>query len=123
MRVRVWEPIKGVDGKKATQSLPPNFIHSLDAAAMQTTVNAAAMEGVTHFQMIHDSFGTHAADAPTMARVLRESYQALFADTNLLESLRQDIQKLLPEGVELPAPPKQGNLDVNLLTESDYFFA
>lgn len=123
VRVRVWEPIKGVDGKKATQSLPPNFIHSLDAAAMQTTVNAAAMEGVTHFQMIHDSFGTHAADAPTMARVLRESYQALFADTNLLESLRQDIQKLLPEGVELPAPPKQGNLDVNLLTESDYFFA
>lgn len=51
-----------LDLKKQTQSFSPNFVHSLDAAALTRTVNLSAASGLTHFACVHDSYGTHASD-------------------------------------------------------------
>lgn len=120
--IRVWNDDGRIDTRKARNGICPNFIHSFDAAAMFLTVHLASLEGATSFMMIHDSFGTHAADAPTMARCLREAYQTVLAG-NPLESLREQLQSGLPEGVELPPPPAQGDLDLSTLAQADYFFA
>ena len=46
-----------IDKRKTSQSVCPNFIHSLDAAVLQLAVVKAKEQGVDNFSMIHDSFG------------------------------------------------------------------
>jgi len=111
-----------VASRESRNGLCPNFIHSLDAAAMLKTVCNASEKGVTHFQMIHDSYGTHAADAPIMATTLRETFVDMFSE-DVLGRLHSDLQALLPDDVLLPDPPAKGNLEVDNLLEADYFFA
>lgn len=122
MRLSVWKSTEQINGERSRNGLCPNYIHSLDASVMFHTVNEAALAGITHFQMIHDSFGTHAADAPTLAKILRQSVIELFSQ-NLLEKLHHELESLLPPDVLLPSPPSFGNLKVEDLTEAEYFFA
>jgi DNA-directed RNA polymerase len=98
----------------------PNFIHSLDAAAMMLTVNRCNEQGLSDFHMVHDCFGTHAVDAPLLARELRSAYSELFQQ-DLLEDLRVQFQKQLDTAV--PAPPRRGDYDIGELTNSLYFFS
>lgn len=122
MYIRVWNATEHVDGNKAANGSCPNYIHSLDASAMFLTVERASLAGVTHFQMIHDSFGTHAADMPVLAQVLRESYIQILQG-NPLQDLRAELQSSLPEGVELPEVPERGSVDISTLMDSKYFFS
>lgn len=122
--IKIWlrDQTDAVDSSKSANGLCPNYVHSLDAAAAALTVNRAALEGVTGFQFIHDSFGCHAADMPTLSRVLREVYCDIFSD-DLLGKFRQEAYTQLPSGVELPEPPHLGSLKVSGLLQSKYFFA
>jgi len=106
---------------KNSRSISPNFCHSLDASVMLTTVERMKLCGVNSLSMIHDSFATHAADSPLLARQLRESVIQIFSD-NLLEKFQQDIKSLMPNA-EYPDLPPLGSLDINLLTRSRYFFS
>lgn len=56
----------------------PNFIHSLDCAHLIKTVQLAKESGISHFSMIHDSYGTHAADMPVLAKCIREAFVELY---------------------------------------------
>ena len=111
-----------VDKKRNANGLCPNFIHSLDAAAAALTINRAAEAGVTGFMFIHDSYGCHASDAPTLARVLREVYTDMFS-TDLMASLAAEFSAQLAPGTELPPLPEKGTLNINELSGSKYFFA
>lgn len=71
--------------------------------------------------MVHDDYGTHAADAPRLSRVLREVFVDMYADTNLLEDFKKQVEAQF--GVELPEPPEQGTFDVRRVLGSRYFFA
>lgn len=101
--------------------LPPNFVHSLDAACTVKTINRGVEEGISSFAMIHDSYATVAADAPALQRITREVYADVFSE-NLLEDLRVELQALLPADVILPNPPPQGSLDPSCVINSLYFF-
>jgi DNA-directed RNA polymerase len=57
----------------------PNFIHSLDSAHLIATVQLAVNRGVTDFSVIHDSYGTHAADMPVLAACIRAAFVTLYA--------------------------------------------
>lgn len=108
-----------IDTLKMVNGISPNVIHSLDAAALYFTVDSCLKSGVTSFSMVHDSFATHAVDAPVMAEALRESYASVFSG-NYLKELHAGFQSLTEK--ELPPPPEQGTLDPNDLTHSTYFF-
>src|SRR5690606_23818318 len=54
---------KDVDRQRHRNGIAPNFIHSMDASHMQLTALAAKKAGIDSLAMIHDDFGTHAADA------------------------------------------------------------
>lgn len=77
-------------------SVAPNFIHSLDAAVMMKTIEKAVHKGITHFAMIHDSYGTHAADAPALANILREAFVEMFSD-NILLNWTNEVLQILPK--------------------------
>jgi DNA-directed RNA polymerase len=109
------------DKRRMGSAFAPNFIHSLDAAAMMKTVALAADRGITHMAAIHDSFGTHAADSAVLAKVTREAYVALFSP-DLLKSLLDQLQAQIPS-VILPPCPEFGDLNVEELLNSPYFFS
>lgn len=117
----IREDLDDIDIRKMKSALAPNFIHSLDAAAMVRTVNVGFEHGITHMGVVHDSFCTHAADADLMYAALREAYIALFTP-DLLRDLKEQLETQLPPGVEIPEPPAYGNLNVEDLRESPYFF-
>jgi len=74
-----------VDSQRQSRGILPNFIHSLDGAHLVGTIRRAQALGVRSFSMIHDSFGTHAADMPKLARALRAAFVELYADDRLEE--------------------------------------
>lgn len=100
----------------------PNFIHSLDAAAMTKTINTCSAYGIQDFAMVHDSYGTHSPAMPTMSNILREEFVDMYEKHDVLTDLRNHA--ILVLGTEdIPLPPSQGNLNLRSILKSDYFFA
>lgn len=100
----------------------PNFIHSLDAAVLAFAVCRARERKVHDVAVIHDSFNVLAADADAMARTLRDVVADVFTP-DLLADFRDEIQKQLPAGVDLPPLPEYGTLDVQEARGAQYLFA
>jgi DNA-directed RNA polymerase len=121
VKVHMFDEVDAVDKNKSANAISPNFIHSLDAAAATLVVDEIFEQGAVGFQAIHDSFATHAADAPALARAIRASYIQVFSE-DLLEKIREETTLNLPSGTVLPEPPTKGNLNINCLSEATYFF-
>jgi len=105
---------------KQRQGAAPNFVHSLDASHLMLTVNECAKQGIGSYAMIHDSFGTHAADTPAMFEILRFKFAEMY-DSNVLLELYEDMPAEVRD--VLPPPPAQGDLDLEEVKESEFFFA
>jgi DNA-directed RNA polymerase len=127
MKLTLQEPhARKIDRRKQTNSLPPNFIHSMDAAAMQLTIVSTLSHGVSAFAMIHDSYGTHAADMPILAICLRCAFIAIYSPpSDPLVDFRDRLLARLPENhrAKLPPLPPKGSLDLGLVAQSEFFFA
>lgn len=110
-----------IDRRRQAQSISPNFVHSMDAAAMMLTIELALTKGLSQFAMIHDSYGTVAADMDALATCLREAFVTMYTDHNVLEEF---LRGLPPEiQAECPPLPAMGTLDLNAVRQSDFFFA
>ncbi|NCT81940.1 MAG: T3/T7 RNA polymerase [Comamonadaceae bacterium] len=113
-----------LNARKQALGISPNFVHSLDAAHLMRTVLFCAADGITSFAMIHDSYGVPAGQAATLRDNLRaafvEQYQA-----NVLADFRQQLVDQLPEelAAQLPELPEVGDLDLEQVKQSEYFFA
>lgn len=112
-----------LDSRKQANGIAPNFVHSLDAAHLRRTVNSCGRAGIGAFSLIHDSYGTHACNAPLMARILREEFFLMYVDHDVLASFAEDLRCYLPEGTELPPLPEKGELNLSDVLESPFFFA
>ncbi len=122
IQVNLAYELPTIDKRRQSQGISPNFVHSLDASALTYTVDAAAACGIEAFAMIHDSYGTLAADTDTIRECLRQAFCQMY-QFDVMESFACEIQKGLPEGVKLPPLPKKGTLDINQVLQSDFFFA
>ena len=109
-----------LDKRKQTSAVSPNFVHALDAAHLCLTVSRAAKEGIECFSMIHDSYGTHAADCPKLGRILREEFVRMYENHDVLSEFRAVIQKEVSR--ELAEAPPKGSLDLSVVLKSPYFF-
>jgi DNA-directed RNA polymerase, mitochondrial len=125
-RVRVTLERRGdkLDRRKQASGISPNFVHSLDAAHLQRTVGLCLDHGVTHFSMIHDSYGTHAADVQTMSQLLRQAFVEQYSG-DVLGDFRSQMVKNLKEELakKIPPTPPTGTLELTDVMQSDYFFA
>jgi DNA-directed RNA polymerase len=120
----LWEVDKDATVKvnKQVTSVAPNIIHSFDAAHLFLTVNAAHEEGLSAFSLIHDSYGTHAADMDTLNRCLREQFVEIYRH-DWFASIQAEFEALAGDDVELAPPPERGDFDIDEVLRSDFFFA
>lgn len=123
-QVNIGERTTKLDSRKQGLGVAPNFVHSMDAAHLVATVNACVDAGIEDFAMIHDSYGTHAANADALGTLLRECFIEQYSG-NVLEDLRSHvISQLSPElAAKVPPIPTMGDLDLTAIHQSGYFFA
>jgi DNA-directed RNA polymerase, mitochondrial len=126
LRYVTFEPkLDTVDGRRSGQGLPPNFVHSMDAAALVGMVNLGLDEGITQFAVVHDSFGTLACDMDLLGGCIRTSFVNMYVNHDVLEELRQRVAEVVGPRMakHLPPVPEKGKLDINGVLESPFFFA
>lgn len=115
------EPTDEIDCIKIKSSISPNLVHSLDATHLRMTTLGSLKEGVTQFNMIHDSIGTNMNDLPIMADVVREQWIELYGGFKVSTDLNHQFQAQSEEVLE--SCPFLGGYDVSLVLDSEYFFA
>lgn len=118
-----------VDGRRSAQGLPPNFVHSLDAAALVGMVNSALDNEINQFAVVHDSFGTLACDMDLLGGCIRTSFVNMYENHDVLAELRERVYQTIAHNRinaaarNLPPVPKKGSLDIHGVLESPFFFA
>ena len=124
VQMRTQEETDKLNKAKMSNSISPNFIHSMDSAHLMATVNLLASRGINQFAMIHDSYGCLASDVPVLNECLREAFIAQYSE-DLLTKFREEILSQIPEELhkDIPPVPPKGNLDLNQVRHSRYFFA
>ncbi|WOK98267.1 DNA-directed RNA polymerase 2A-like isoform X1 [Canna indica] len=110
---------QSVSVKRQKTAFPPNFVHSLDGSHMMMTAISCRNAGL-HFAGVHDSFWTHASDVDRMNKILREEFVALHS-IPILENLLEEFQTSFPT-LTFPPLPDRGDLHLNKVFESPYFF-
>ena len=110
-----------IDVRKQVDGIVAHLVHSMDAAHMMRTINRLYAEGIRHFAMVHDSYGVHACDVDLLNRVLREEFVRIYSEPVLQNFL--DQQRKAHPGISLPDPPQTGDLDIQQVLSSPYFFA
>ena len=119
----VDKPTDEADKARHVSAFSPNFVHSLDASALTSTVLLAKDNGITAFAAVHDSYGTHAGRMSLLAACIRRAFVDMYAEFDVLALLRADIATQVLEPDKLKETPKPGALDLSKVLESDFFFA
>ena len=107
---------------KTRSGASPNFVHSLDASALTMTVNKCIDAGIQDFAMVHDSYGTHSPNMQRMSELLREAFVEMYQENDVLNQL-YTLAKQNLDTMDIPEPPKAGDLDMSKVLKSKYFFA
>lgn len=109
-----------VSSQRQKSAFPPNYIHSLDSTHMLLTAIDCTQRGLT-FSAVHDSFWTHASDVDTMNVSIRDQFVKLYS-MPLLEQFRETLHLRFPH-IDFPPLPERGNLDLEEVKRSTYFFS
>lgn len=120
LRIALREATNKVDVGGMKLGVSPHFVHALDATHLYLTVGAALDLGVEAFAMVHDSYGTHAANVALLGEVLRDTFVRLYTDHHPLAELAAE---LAAKGIEVPPLPPMGELDPERVRLSPFFFA
>ena len=116
------DPEQRINTNKQKQGLPPNFIHSLDAAhMMMTVISAHEAYGISSFGMIHDAYGVHACDWDNFSRLIRQKFVEIYSK-DILKEFRKEVEKQA-KTIRFPPFPRKGDLDINEVCGSLYFFS
>lgn len=109
-----------VSSARQRSAFAPNFVHSIDSAHMLLTAVECRKRGL-RFAAVHDSFWTNAACVDVMNCVLREEFVRLHS-RDLLSELRESFL-MRYAGVSFGQVPPRGDLDLNVVNSSPYFFS
>lgn len=110
------------DVRRQVNAIVPNLIHSLDAAHMHLTIARAAVEGLTGFLLVHDSYGTHACDVDTLQRIIREEFVRMYKNYDIIQELQMSFKLSHPRAA-LTQPPSIGSFDITQVIKSEYMFS
>ena len=124
VRVTLSEEIEGsLDKRRQASAIAPNFVHSLDAAALILTANLALDNGVTNFAMIHDSYGTSAGSTDMLAACTRHAFVDMYSEHDPLAAFLASVNTTLPLEQQVTSTPTAGGLDLQEVLNSPFFFA
>ena len=99
--------------------ISPNVVHAADASHMIQTAIECQKQGI-EYAAVHDSYWTHAATVPQLSFILRDEFVKLHS-TPHLEQMREFWQTKY--SVVLPPLPETGDLDLQGIYKSEYFFS
>ena len=121
---RVLEDGEGYDRRKTINAFPPNLVHSLDGLGglLGKTIELGQAEGIEDYTAVHDSYGVHAKYAGLLGGCVREATKLTF-ETDILNNLRDSLSHFLPTCVSLPPVPPKGNLRLDEVSDSEYYFS
>lgn len=100
----------------------PNFVHSMDASHLISTVCALADAGVEFVAVIHDSFGTLGTDTALLRDVLRMEMYNQYNGVNRLAMLVAENEDRVLKDFNIKLP-EMGDFDLSEILESEYAFA
>lgn len=95
-------------------AIAPNFVHALDSSHL-TLVALGMQDAGLSMVAIHDSFGTHPCDVSSMHSIIREKFVEMYRDRNVLAEFLWEVK-----GVG--EPPLRGDLDLDKVLKSEFFF-
>ena len=110
-----------LDSQRQVNGICPNFIHSLDAACLMIYLLKCKASGINSVMSVHDCYGTLAPDADLSAQYLREAFVEIYRQP-VLENFTDDIRQLCDESIDFPEIPEKGELDIEDVLTSMYFF-
>ena len=93
--------------------IAPNFVHSIDSTHMVITINGTDLDS---YAMIHDDFGTHAANTERLFVAIRKAFKKLYVQIDPLEHWGKQV------GADLETLPQKGEYDIQDILKADYFF-
>lgn len=117
------KPTEVINKDKAKSAVAPNVIHAQDAGHLMLTVLQAQEEGLKHFSLIHDSFGTHAGNTTRYFTLIREAFVDMYNDYCPFEEIAIQTEKALDDKTKVPPIPAKGTLDISGVVNSLYAFA
>jgi DNA-directed RNA polymerase len=103
------------DPYRHSSGLAPNFVHSMDAAHLHRVAARCLQHGIDA-AMIHDDYGTHAADAALLFRLIREEFVAMYEEFD-------PVQSMFEKYPEMGQPPSKGTLNIREVLDSAFFFS
>ena len=115
-KIKVAQDADTPDSNRHKNSIAPNFVHSMDASHLVLTVEECSRLGIGSLAMIHDDYGTHAADTEKLYRAIRETFVRMYDAFDPLVDFRNQFE-------DLPALPSRGDLDLAAVIQSPFFFA
>lgn len=113
-RLKVHTDTHLPDANRHRNGVAPNFIHSYDAGHLHLVAVAAKAEGM-QLAMIHDDYGTHAADSARFYNIIRETFVAMYERVTPLDDFAAEY--------DLAEPPAKGHLNLRDVLLSPYFFS
>lgn len=112
-----------INKREHLNGVAPNWVHSMDATAMRLAVLDGKDAGLTSFAMVHDSFGTHAANTHLFSYLIRESFVNMYEGSDPVAMFATSMGSRIGSDERLPDVPARGSLELSNVLESDYFFA
>lgn len=120
LQTKVGNVTDELDPYGQRSGVSPNFVHSHDASHLRATVRKAVERGVTDLALIHDDYGTHAANTDILHRCIREAFVEQYEQFDPINSFAE-WQHMITK-MDMPEQPARGNLDVKVVLDSKFFF-
>lgn len=114
--IKVASEAEDPDESRHCSGMAPNFVHSMDAAHLHLVAASAADYGITDLAMIHDDYGTHAANAERLYHLIRLKFHDMYVEHDPLQALADQYP-------EVDQPPAKGTLDLSEVLRSQFFFS
>jgi len=128
LRVRFNDETDKIDSRKMVNAIAPNVVHSLDSTHLLLTVLRAAEHQIFSYALIHDSFGTHAADTERFFQLIRETFVELYCE-KVFEQLEQEFTQQINLAVAqrkkrpIPTLPSSGKYSLDQVLNSLFAFS
>jgi DNA-directed RNA polymerase len=114
-----------INKRRAANAIAPNLVHSLDAAHLMLTVNAAVANGILQIATVHDSFGCLAPQAAKFNKIIRAELVRMYETHDVLSEVLEQAKCDLTQHnhARLPAVPQSGTLNLKEIENAEYAFA
>lgn len=109
---------------RQANAVAPNFIHSQDATHLLMSVQYAVREEIRDFLLVHDSFGTHAANIERFGQCCRRAFVDLYETHDCFQAFHRAAEAALGDkAASLPDIPEKGSLDLQGVLKAAYTFS